>query len=178
MIELTQMSSYSCRPRNGQAGNKVSAHAFGNALDIGSFRLADDHVVTVKGAWSRGTPEERGFLREVLGAACPRFTTVLGPGSNAFHYDHFHVDLARRKSRDICNPGVLPTGPSPADLIARRPSGPMPSADPTPTGSVYARVVKTNDPPPPLPPARPGAIRPIDEALPGGRLPRAIPGAD
>ena len=172
VIELTQMSSYSCRPRNGQAGNKVSEHAFGNALDIGSFKLADGHVITVKGAWSGGTAEERGFLREVEGGACSRFTTVLGPGSNAFHYDHFHVDLARRQSRDICNPGVLPTGPSPSDLIARRPGGPRLGAatDPTPTGSVFARVVKTDDPPPPLPPVRPGSIRPIDEAAPGGRL--------
>ena len=180
VVEISQMSSYSCRPRNGQAGNKVSEHAFGNALDIGNFKLADGHVITVKGAWSRGTPEERGFLREALGGACSRFTTVLGPGSNAFHYDHFHVDLARRKSNDICNPGVLPTGPSPSDLIARRPGSPVPSlaTDPLPTGSVYARVVKPSDPPPPLPPARPGAIRPIDETLPGGRQPRAVPGAD
>ncbi|NJO54771.1 MAG: extensin family protein, partial [Bacteroidales bacterium] len=110
VVEMRQMSSYSCRGQNGQAGAKISEHAFGNALDIGSFKLADERVVSVRDHWSRGTPEEKGFLREVAGAACKRFTTVLGPGSNVFHYDHIHVDLARRKSRDICKPGVLPTG--------------------------------------------------------------------
>jgi hypothetical protein len=34
--------------------------------------------------------------------------TVLAPGSNAFHYDHIHVDLMRRASgRAICNPAAV-----------------------------------------------------------------------
>jgi hypothetical protein len=191
VVEIRQMSSYSCRGQNGQAGAKISEHAFGNALDIGSFRLADERVVSVRDHWTRGTPEEKGFLREVAGAACRRFTTVLGPGSNIFHYDHIHVDLARRKSRDICKPGVLPTGPSPADLMVRKgpelnrspdpARGPVPVAgiaagrpDAMPTGAIRQSA---------LPPPRPVAQRPIDpqsidEAMPGGRMPSAIPGSD
>jgi hypothetical protein len=46
-------------------------------------------------------PEEQGFLRDVQGAACQHFTTVLAPGSNVFHYDHIHVDLMRRASRRL-----------------------------------------------------------------------------
>jgi hypothetical protein len=60
----------------------------------------------VKGGW-RGTEAEQGFLREVFLGACQRFTTVLAPGSNVFHYDHIHVDLARhdpRGLRRICQP--------------------------------------------------------------------------
>ena len=78
-------------------GARISEHAFGNALDIASFTLADGRKVTVKDGW-RGLPEEQGFLRDVQSAACDQFTTVLAPGSNRFHYDHIHVDLMRRSS--------------------------------------------------------------------------------
>ena len=30
-------------------------------------------------------------------AACNRFTTVLGPGSDGYHEDHIHVDRAERR---------------------------------------------------------------------------------
>ena len=98
--------SYSCRGRNNQAGAKLSEHSFGNALDIMSFTLADGHVITVKGGW-RGTEAEQAFLREVFVGACARFSTVLAPGSNVFHYDHIHVDLAMHDPRGlkrICKP--------------------------------------------------------------------------
>lgn len=98
--------TYACRGRNNQPGAKLSEHGYGNALDIMSFKLADCHVITLKGGW-RGTEAEQGFLREVFVAACQRFTTVLAPGSNVFHYDHIHVDLARHDPRGvkrICQP--------------------------------------------------------------------------
>ena len=63
-------------------------------------------MITVKGGW-RGTEAEQGFLREIFLGACQRFTTVLAPGSNVFHYDHIHVDLARHDPRGlkrICQP--------------------------------------------------------------------------
>lgn len=98
--------TYACRGRNNRVGAKLSEHSFGNALDIMSFTLADGHVITIKGGW-RGTEAEQGFLREVFTGACNRFNTVLGPGSDMFHYDHFHVDLARhdpRGMRRVCKP--------------------------------------------------------------------------
>ena len=104
VIEIRQISAYSCRGMNGQAGAHISEHAFGNALDIAAFTLADGRQVTVKDGW-RGLPEEQGFLRDVQAAACEQFTTVLAPGSNAYHYDHIHVDLMRRAGdRRICEP--------------------------------------------------------------------------
>ena len=108
VVEVKQISAYSCRGMNGQAGAHISEHAFGNALDIAAFVLADGHRITVKGAWSSGSPEEQGFLRDVQASACDQFTTVLAPGSNQFHYDHIHVDLMRRASgRRICQPGAV-----------------------------------------------------------------------
>lgn len=107
VVEIKQISAYSCRGMNGQPGARISEHAFGNALDIAAFILADGRKVTVKDGW-RGAPEEQGFLRDIQAAACEQFTTVLAPGSNAYHYDHIHVDLMRRSSgRRICEPGAV-----------------------------------------------------------------------
>src|SRR5262249_56519529 len=104
VAEIRQISAYSCRGMNGNPRAHISEHAFGNALDISTFTLADGRKITVKEGW-RGLPEERGFLRDVHAAACQQFSTVLGPGSNVYHYDHLHVDLMRRSSgQSICNP--------------------------------------------------------------------------
>jgi hypothetical protein len=107
VLEIKQISAYSCRGMNGQPGAHVSEHAFGNALDIAAFTLANGRTVTVRDGW-RGMPEEQGFLRDVEAAACEQFMTVLAPGSNSFHYDHIHVDLMRRSSGTrICNPEAV-----------------------------------------------------------------------
>ena len=42
------------------------------------------------------------FLRDIHKAACSIFTTVLGPEANKYHRNHFHLDLAERKSANIC----------------------------------------------------------------------------
>jgi Extensin-like protein C-terminus len=115
VVEIKQISAYSCRSMNNQRGAPISEHAFGNALDVAAFTLADGRKVTVREGW-HGAPEERAFLHDVHASACRMFMTVLAPGSNAFHYDHMHVDLARHGSgRSVCEPR-----PIPGDLIARR----------------------------------------------------------
>ena len=114
VAKVKQMASYSCRNMNGTSTRKISEHAFGNAFDIGGFVLADGREVNVRRHWN-GKPDERGFLRTVQATACTRFSTVLGPGSNRAHADHFHVDLMRRASgRVACNPKVVP--PTPPNL--------------------------------------------------------------
>ncbi|MDJ1159267.1 extensin family protein [Chelatococcus sp. SYSU_G07232] len=96
--------SYSCRSMNGQPGARRSEHSFGNAVDVMAFRLADGREVSVVKGW-RGAEAEQEFLREVFVGACNYFTTVLAPGSDAFHYDHIHMDLARHaRGRTICKP--------------------------------------------------------------------------
>jgi hypothetical protein len=42
------------------------------------------------------------FFREIWQAACGPFTTVLGPEANRAHRNHFHIDLAQRKSGAFC----------------------------------------------------------------------------
>lgn len=42
------------------------------------------------------------FLRAAHRAACGVFGTVLGPEANSAHKNHFHLDMAERKVRSIC----------------------------------------------------------------------------
>jgi hypothetical protein len=42
------------------------------------------------------------FLHEVHRAACTIFATVLGPDANRDHRNHFHLDMAERRSANIC----------------------------------------------------------------------------
>ncbi len=120
VIEM-RAGSYSCRAMNNGTGtSRTSEHAFGNAVDVFSFRLNDNRVITVKDGW-RGSPEEQNFLREVFVGACQHFSTVLGPGADPLHYDHFHIDLARHsKGRHICKP-----------VIKHTPNYNLPPPDPT-----------------------------------------------
>ena len=128
VVEIKQISSYACRSMNNQPGARTSEHAYGNALDVAAYRFSSGREVTVKDGW-RGRPEERGFLRQIHAAACERFSTVLGPGADMFHYDHFHLDLARRSSRSVCKPVPQEVRPDPESLrIAQRaPLAPAPA---------------------------------------------------
>jgi hypothetical protein len=92
--ELKVAASYSCRPMNNADGARLSEHGHANALDISGFVLSNGHTVSVQTGWW-GALAERNFLRVVHQGACRVFTTVLGPGYDANHRDHFHLDLAR-----------------------------------------------------------------------------------
>ncbi len=89
---LRQASGYVCRPRHGT--QRLSEHAFGNALDISSFMLEDGSEITVE---ATREPQRSVFLSKIRSAACGPFKTVLGPGSDADHALHFHFDLAQRR---------------------------------------------------------------------------------
>jgi hypothetical protein len=112
VIELITFGSFSCRPMNNRSGARLSEHSFANAIDAKGFRLADGRTVTVLKGW-RGQPDEQGFLREVAIGACRHFTTVLAPGSDAYHYDHIHVDMARHnRGMHVCRPKLqMPVPP-------------------------------------------------------------------
>jgi hypothetical protein len=108
VTEIKQISAYSCREMVGAGSSHISEHAFGNALDVAGFVLADGRKITVQDGW-RGSPEEQGFLHDVQLYACETFTTVLSPGYNVYHYNHIHVDLMRRESgRRPCRPDAIP----------------------------------------------------------------------
>jgi hypothetical protein len=76
-------------------------------------------------------------LRDVQGAACQQFNTVLAPGSNAHHEDHIHVDLMRRSSRrTICEPAAV-SGEQVAARAGQR--NPNAARDPYSTGTLAAK---------------------------------------
>jgi hypothetical protein len=137
VVEIKQISAYSCRGMNGNPNAHISEHAFGNALDIAAFTLADGRRISVRDGW-KGMPEEQGFLRDVQAAACQHFTTVLAPGSNVYHYDHIHVDLMRRASRrQICEPAAM-SGEEVAARVSQH--SPYASREPMVTGSLGGKT--------------------------------------
>ena len=121
--EIRQIGSYSCREMVGSGTSHMSEHAFGDALDIAGFTLADGRKITVKDGW-HGSPEEQGFLHDVQLYACQTFTTVLAPGYNVYHYDHIHVDLMRRRAGyRPCRPEAIP-----GEVVAARRARSMPAS--------------------------------------------------
>jgi hypothetical protein len=112
VVGIKNIASYGCRTRNNKHGEKLSEHAFGNALDIKGFYLADGRMIDVRTSW-RGAPNDAAFLRQAISGACGTFHTALGPGAD-YHEDHFHLDLARHGTgRPYCNPRPqsVPTPP-------------------------------------------------------------------
>jgi hypothetical protein len=84
-------ADFECRGRNRVAGAKLSEHGKGNAVDVRSFILADGRSI---GLTDISVPKD--FRDEIRGSACRRFTTVLGPGADAQHESHIHLDLIER----------------------------------------------------------------------------------
>ena len=118
VVEIKQISAYACRTRNNQRGAQLSEHAFGNALDVAGFVLANGRVVTVKSGW-RGRQGRAGLP---CAKSSPRpassFNTTLGPGA-PYHGDHIHVDLARHGKTGTykyCKPNGLPVATGAAAL--------------------------------------------------------------
>jgi len=90
---IQDMGTYSCRNIIGNKRwiNMRSQHSFGNAVDIGAFRLADGRQMSITRDYRADTPEGR-FLREAHMRACRYFRVAIGPEFNAAHHDHLHLD--------------------------------------------------------------------------------------
>ena len=114
LSSLDNFNSFECRGRNRIVGAKTSEHGRANALDIRGFMVASGRKLELT------NPEvARGFRDAVRISACRHFTTVLGPGSDGYHEDHVHIDLAeRRNGYRICQWDV------------RDPEMPLPRSDP------------------------------------------------
>lgn len=97
LTEVRTAATYVCRRRNNLPTGEISEHGFGNAVDIVVFGFEGRAPLAVKPrTGDAGMPE--AFQRAVRAGACLHFTTVLGPGSDAYHDDHLHMDLAERSS--------------------------------------------------------------------------------
>ena len=90
---IDNFASYECRGRNRIAGAKLSEHGKANAIDIRALKLASGTVVELT-----DPHVAKDFRQRLRKNACDRFMTVLGPGSDGYHENHVHVDLAQRAS--------------------------------------------------------------------------------
>ncbi len=92
---IHQGSSYSCR--RIARSRTMSEHSKGNALDVMRIELSNGKDIDVrKPGWFAF--REKGFLNTVRADGCDYFTTVLGPGYNYDHRNHFHFDIKPRKN--------------------------------------------------------------------------------
>jgi len=88
---IVNFDSYECRGRNRIVGAQLSQHGLANALDVRAVVLANSKPVLLT-----DMTVAREFRERLRQSACSRFTTVLGPGSDGYHEDHIHLDLADR----------------------------------------------------------------------------------
>lgn len=96
---IHQGSSYSCRKIADSRG-VLSEHGKGNALDIMRIELNNGKDIDVR---KQGffAFRARGFLNNVRADGCEYFSTVLGPGYNADHANHFHFDIKHRRNNHV-----------------------------------------------------------------------------
>lgn len=173
---LKNFASYDCRGRNRNPFAMMSEHGRANAIDIRGFESVD-------GRWRFiDSPDmPKALMAEMKRGACERFMTVLGPGSDGYHENHIHVDLAERANgRKLCGwkmdeplvaqgaPNGAPkeaTKPTPRLANARAPLAPVKPRPPVPASEL--RLSATQD----------AAATPADEmpdaAMPDAAMPDA-----
>lgn len=111
--DLDNFDSFQCRGRNRVAGAMLSEHGKANAIDIRAVKLANGQSIGFTDRTASREVRER-----VLQSVCARFSTVLGPGSDWYHEDHIHLDLAhRRNDYRICQWNVWEPLPQVAPLL-------------------------------------------------------------
>ena len=100
---IDNYDSFECRGRNRIVGAKLSEHGKANALDVRALLLANKQRVTLTDPLV-----SHEFREKIRAQVCARFHTVLGPGSDGYHEEHIHLDLAeRRNDYRICQWNVL-----------------------------------------------------------------------
>lgn len=95
VVQLQIAASYACRGRNNVKGARISEHGRGNAIDIAGFVFADGKVKTVLHNFDKS-------MRKAHKGACGIFGTTLGPGSDGYHENHMHFDVARYRGGSYC----------------------------------------------------------------------------
>ena len=143
LTAVSNLASFDCRGRNRISGAPLSEHGKANALDIQGLKLASGREI---GLTDPQAPQD--FREGLKQSVCARFTTVLGPGSDGYHEEHVHVDLAeRRGGYRLCEWDVRSPASAAAQTGVARSTAPELANVPRITGTIAAPV--------PLPRARP-----------------------
>jgi hypothetical protein len=112
---LDNFDSYSCRGRNNIRAAQLSEHGKADALDVRDFKLADGRELGLT-----DINVDKDWRDTIKSSACARFSTVLGPGSDGFHEQHIHLDLAERHNNyKVCEWDVRVPPPPPAQAQAQ-----------------------------------------------------------
>ena len=93
IVRIETFGTYACRTRDNIPGERLSQHAFANAVDVSGFQLEDGRHLTVKQDWRGGDERVRRFLRQIFQGGCRRFNIGLSPESDRYHYNHLHFDM-------------------------------------------------------------------------------------
>jgi hypothetical protein len=147
---LDNFDSYSCRGRNNIRAAQLSEHGRADAIDVRDFELADGRELGLTDIHI-----DKDWRDTIRASACARFATVLGPGSDGYHEEHIHLDLAdRRNGYKVCQWDVR-VPPPPVEAQASVPASDD-AASPDDTAAIPIDEV-------PLPRPRPAAQ--IERAL-------------
>jgi hypothetical protein len=119
LAALDNFDSYSCRGRNNIRAAQLSEHGRADALDVRDFKLADGRELGLT-----DVNVDKDWRETIRASVCARFSTVLGPGSDGFHEEHIHLDLAdRHNNYKVCEWDVrVPPPPPEAQAPATPPS--------------------------------------------------------
>jgi hypothetical protein len=127
---LDNFDSYSCRGRNRVRGAQLSEHGKADALDVRAFKLADGRDLNLT-----DVNVDKDWREAIRTSVCTRFSTVLGPGSDGYHEQHIHLDLAERHNNyKVCEWDVREP-PPPVEARAT-----TTSADAAPAGDDTALI--------------------------------------
>ncbi len=141
IVRMRTLSDYDCRSRYDDPAQRLSQHAFANALDIGEFITAKGEHIAIEEAWNAGD-ERAAFLRDIHAGACEIFGTTLGPEANEAHRNHFHLDMTERRrplcdftpeqvrARELAKKAVVPaSAPAPQPPAGAKAEPPVPAAE-------------------------------------------------
>ena len=93
LAAVANFDSYECRGRNRVAGAIISEHGKGNAIDIRALNLANG-----KGYELTDMAVDKAFREQLRVERLRAFHHRARAGSDGFHENHIHVDLAERRS--------------------------------------------------------------------------------
>jgi hypothetical protein len=155
---LDNYASYDCRGRNNIRAAQLSEHGRADALDVRDFKLADGRELNLT-----DINVDKDWRDGIRASACARFSTVLGPGSDGFHEEHIHLDLAERHNGyKVCEWEVRkpPPPPPPPPSAEQAQAKPPQAGDAAPQGDKPALIPIDEVPLP-----RPRPVAQIDRAL-------------
>lgn len=156
------IGSYSCRNRNGAPNGKLSEHALANALDVGTFKLANGKIVKVVTDWGPTARDKEKPTDPVVQPVAKTSKTKKGRVRLASLEDNglSHREL-RRLKRQSKRAGDIAIPPPPIkkrDALSKKPAAPKIKKAPSKIGA-------------PIPAKKP-AVRPASKMIAKAALPK------